>query len=160
MIKVAKKYKVSFAPLTLETSLKKQMLIGHYKRIRKDIKTQLNSEKMKCLHGMHYIRTVGNMKDFEELLAVTTGSYKAYKNHVCRKYKNVRRKGCYNLHKYSSLTRKHINKLHRKWHPDSPNKTCTMNDKEIKWLEDKNRYLFKLDITIRSVARVLGSPFK
>lgn len=112
IIKTANKYKVSFAPLTVSKKAKEALLIWLYKSMKKDKRSQINSDTMICLCNTYDIMTVGDMKSFEELLATTANNYKHGKTVLAKYARNyVRCKGCSNPHKCSFSAWKHINKL-------------------------------------------------
>lgn len=70
---------------------------------------------MRCLRDIHKIKTVGEMKNFRDLLAMLSRNHKARKNCACGKCREMRQEGCHNPHKCSCLARVHLSRLKRKW---------------------------------------------
>ncbi|KAF8877121.1 hypothetical protein BD779DRAFT_1413794, partial [Infundibulicybe gibba] len=116
MLKTAKKYNTSFAPLKLPRDLKLSLPIWNHIGINDNAKIRYNDRWAKCQRHNHLIKTVKDM-----LIHITINNVPRHherKNCACTQCKEYRRIGCQNPKECRKAGRKIMEALGDKWNPN------------------------------------------
>jgi ribonuclease HI len=168
MLKIAKKYNVSFAPIKLSKQLKKQLPAWYH--LGAPPKTY-HKQKDNCLQNNHKAQKIKHLIKISKRISLTNNettdnNKKHYprKNCACKYCKKDRNKGCENPHKCAITAKEILNKIAPKFNtkskPKKDNLSLTHSRKEKNQQAHERRQgeiIFDPTITIRTT---LGDCFR
>ncbi|KAG2032529.1 hypothetical protein BDR03DRAFT_873789 [Suillus americanus] len=119
MLKDAKKYNVSFAPIKLSNNMKQQLPAWYH--LGAPPKTYHRTKNV-CLKMTHKIRTIKDMMTIAHR-PISHPPNRSRSNCACDPCKNDRNDGCKNPHKCLSIAKEILGKLLPKFNPTSTHRS-------------------------------------